>query len=179
MESKNLGTKATRSSILDALITRSYIKERPIEATTLGITTINTLEKYCPDVIDEKLTVHLEKELQQILSKKKKQKPILEEAKELLTKTLEKFKKKEKEIGKALAEANLETRKESSQLGPCPKCTKGNLRILYSRKTKKYFAACDGYPKCKTTFSLPQGLIQATGKVCPECGLPVIKVIRK
>ncbi|MBU3940304.1 MAG: DNA topoisomerase I [Nanoarchaeota archaeon] len=179
MESKNLGTKATRSSVLDALYTRNYVKEQSIQATILGIKTIDTLEKYCPDVIDEELTVHFENELKQILDKKKKQKPILDEAKKILIKILEKFKKKEKEIGKALAEANLETRKESSQLGPCPKCKNGNLRILYSKKTKKYFAACDGYPKCKTTFSLPQGLIQATGKVCPECGLPVIKVIRK
>ena len=58
MESLNLGTKATRSIIVDTLFSRNYLKERAIEATSLGIKVIETLKKYCPDIIDVKLTEH-------------------------------------------------------------------------------------------------------------------------
>ena len=45
LEKRNLGTKATRSSILETLYDRGYVKEKSIEATPLGISLIETLEK--------------------------------------------------------------------------------------------------------------------------------------
>ncbi|MBU4492935.1 MAG: topoisomerase DNA-binding C4 zinc finger domain-containing protein, partial [Nanoarchaeota archaeon] len=44
----------------------------------------------------------------------------------------------------------------------------------------KRFIACDNYPECKTTFSLPQkGLVKSLEKECPECGYPMVMVITK
>ena len=178
MEKKNLGTRSTRSQILQTLYDRNYIKDKSIEVTDIGKAVAETLEKYSPDLVSEKLTRHFENELEQIIDKKKTKDDILEEAKEILTKILEKIKKNEKEIGKFLLEALKETRSKESLLGTCPECN-GDLKILFSRKTKKKFVACSNYPNCKNTYSLPQGAIIPTEKVCQYCKTPIIKVVRK
>ena len=71
------------------------------------------------------------------------------------------------------------TRNQSYILGECTKCGK-NLRMIKSRKSGKRFVGCEGYKDgCRNSFPLPQyGKIQSAGK-CKECGLPMIKVIRK
>ena len=62
-----------------------------------------------------------------------------------------------------------------SNLGICPKCGKGNIRVMYS-KTGKRFAGCSSWPSCDQTYPLrPKGLITPTGKKCPDCGAPIIK----
>ena len=71
LEKRNLGTKATRASILETLYDRGYIREKSIQATPLGISLITTLEKYSPIIIDEKLTRYFEKEMNSIVSSKK------------------------------------------------------------------------------------------------------------
>ena len=53
LEKRNLGTKATRSEIVDTLFQRGYVDGKSIEATNLGIKTVETLEKYVPKIIDE------------------------------------------------------------------------------------------------------------------------------
>jgi len=179
LEKKNLGTKATRASIIESLYERDYIKEKSIEVTDLGLKKIEILDKYIPEIIDEKLTRHFEEELEQIIENKIKPEEILKESEIHLTKILEKFKKHEKEIGKELLESLRETQEKAAIVGKCPNCKKNNLRILYSKKFKSYFIACAGYPKCKTTFSLTRGLPKPTEKICPECGYPLIKIIRK
>lgn len=180
MESLNLGTKATRSSIVDALYQRHYVKDQQIKATLLGTKTIEALEKFCPEIIDVKLTEHFEKEMEEIQNKKKKPEEVIKEAKKILEKILKNFKKKEKEIGKSLTQATIVTTREANEMGVCPVCKKGKLRVLFSKKSKKRFLACDQYPKCKTTFSLPQkGLVKSTDAVCKECGFPIVLIINK
>ncbi len=177
---KNLGTKATRAHIVDTLFQRGYVTGKSIEATDLGISTVDTLEKYCPKILDEELTRQFELEMEEIENGEKKPDQILKKAKENLKEILEDFKKKEKDIGEGLKEATIETRNKESYIGKCPVCKKGNLRVIFSKKTKKRFIACDAYPKCKTTFSLPQkGLVKSAEKECPECGYPMVMVITK
>ncbi|MDD5087030.1 MAG: DNA topoisomerase, partial [Candidatus Nanoarchaeia archaeon] len=177
---KNLGTKATRAHIVDTLFQRGYVTGKSIEATDLGISTVKTLEKYCPKILDEELTRQFELEMEEIENGEKKPEQILKKAKENLKEILDDFKKKEKDIGEGLKEATIETRNKESFIGKCPVCKKGDLRVIFSRKTKKRFIACDAYPKCKTTFSLPQkGLVKSAEKQCPECGYPMVMVISK
>ncbi len=186
LEKRNLGTKSTRSSTIETLYDRSYIKGKSIEATPIGMSLINSLEKYSPIIIDEKLTRKFEEEMSQIQKSKKdldaKEKKVIEEAKETITKIAKQFDKNEKEIGRALLVANLQLlaeRKKENLLNICPVCKKGSLGITYSRKTKRYFVACDAYPNCKTTFSLPpNGSIKKTGKVCEECGFPKLMLLK-
>src|SRR3989344_1453228 len=179
LELKHLGTKATRSNIIDTLYDRQYITEQSIQATELGIKTIETLEKYSPEIIDEQLTKEFEEETELIEEGKKTKEEIVEKNKKILIKILEKFKKHELEIGKELAEANKETRDKASIVGKCPKCKEGDLRILYNKRFKSYFIACNKYPECKTTFSMPKYALPKPGEICKECNYPRLKMIRK
>lgn len=180
LEKRNLGTKATRANILETLYDRGYIREKSIEATPVGISLIETLEKNSEIIIDEELTRNFEKEMDKILEAKKdfteKEKAVIEKAKETITKIVNQFSKNEKQIGKELVEANenfREQQKEENKLNICPLCQKGSLAITYSRKTRRYFIACNAYPDCKNTYSLPpNGLIKKTEKTCEECGFP-------
>ncbi|MBR9702062.1 DNA topoisomerase I [Candidatus Pacearchaeota archaeon] len=187
LEKKNLGTKSTRSSILETLYDRNYVKEKSIEATPLGMSLIATLEKYSPIIIDEELTRSFENDMGSILEAKnnflEKEEKIINKAKKTIADISKDFEKHEKEIGKELLSANIKLReqqKEENKLNPCSKCKKGHLGITYSRKTKRQFVACDAYPDCKTTFSLPpHGMIKRTRKICEECQFPMLMSLRK
>ena len=187
LEKKNLGTKATRSSILETLYDRGYVQDKSIKATPLGMSLISTLEKYSPIIIDEKLTRNFEDSMQSIQKSKKnfqeKEAKIIAKAKSTITEIAKDFEKKEKEIGKELLQANIEQReqeREENKLHPCPVCKKGELAITYSRKTRRHFIACNAYPNCKTTYSLPpNALIKKTDKTCEKCGFPMLMSIKK
>ena len=118
--------------------------------------------------------------MEEIQDGKKHKNAVIEEAKESLTKVLLDFKEKEKLIGASLGEAYIETQIQESLIGKCPVCKEGTLRITYSKKTKSKFIACNKYPDCKTTFSLPKfALIKPTKKECSSCQFPTLLVIRK
>ncbi len=177
LERRNLGTKATRAQIIDTLYQRGYVKEKAIEATLLGIHTVETLEKYSPEILDEALTRHFEVEMEEIREKKKKREDVLEEAREVLTKILADFKKKEGKIGAGLITATKDSEEKANTVGKCPNCESG---ILMMRKGKfGRFIACSSYPDCKTTFKLPaSGMIKPSTEICKECNHPEIQVIR-
>ncbi|MBW3015439.1 DNA topoisomerase I [Candidatus Woesearchaeota archaeon] len=178
LEKRNLGTKATRATIIDTLFNRGYTEGKPIKVTELGIKTSDTLTKYSPTIVDEELTRNFETEMENIRENKSTPEKVLEKAKKAITTIMDDFKKHLKEIGKNLMEAQIETREEQSHIGQCPVCKEGTLQI---RKGKfGMFIACNRYPDCKTTFSLPSGaLIKGTDKICEHCGYPLIMVIRK
>ena len=183
LEKKNLGTKTTRSSIIDTLFDRGYLDGSSIKATPLGIKLIEALEKYSPIIIDENLTKDLEEKMENIDPKEiEKRREIIIEVEQIISNISQDFKKNELEIGHALVEGTQELRelqKEQSVIMPCPVCNKGSISIRYSKKTSRFFAACDQYPNCKTTYSLPpNSLIKTTGKMS-ENNLPLLMAIRK
>jgi len=186
LEKRNLGTKATRSSILETLYDRGYIKDKSIEATPLGISLIDSLEKHSPIIIDEALTRSFENQMESIKEAKKefieKEKKIISKAKKTITEIAKDFEKNEKEIGKELLTANLKQREQQkieNKLCLCPVCKKGNLAITYSKKNRRFFVACDSYPDCKTTFSLPpNSTIKKTDKLCEKCNFPMLMSIK-
>lgn len=188
LEKRNLGTKATRAAILETLYDRNYIQNnRSIEATPLGMSLISTLERYSPIIIDEKLTRQFEKEMESIQDSHKgfaeKQSKILKEAEGSINKIIEHFGENKIKIGKELLEANLDLREQQRReniLNLCPKCKQGNLIIIYSKKNGRYFVACNKYPDCKNTYTLPpNGIIKRTEKICEECGFPMLMRISK
>lgn len=184
---RNLGTKATRAAIVETLYEREYIKEQSIHATPLGIKLIDTLKVYSPVIIDDKLTRSFEKEMDSIISAKKdldkKETKIIDDAKISITKIVEDFKKHELKIGEKLADMIKEQREQTYKeniIMKCPKCKKGDLRILFNRLWRRYFVACSAYPECKTTFSLPpNALIKKTDKVCEKCAWPMMMSLKK
>jgi len=190
LEKKNLGTKATRSSIVDTLFERGYLDGKSIKATPLGLKLIETLEKDSPIIIDEKLTRQLEEEMDKIQKAKsipeeleKKEKEVISKAEKVITDIAKDFKAKEEEIGKGLL-SGLQTlrdeQREANTLIQCPVCKKGNLRILFNKASHRYFVACSAYPECKTTYTLPpNALIRKSDKICEECKFPKLLAIRK
>jgi len=188
LEKRNLGTKATRASIIETLYNRNYVKSKSIQATELGIRLIDSLEKHSPIIIDEKLTRNFEKDMESIRASKKdlnkKQEVVIKKAEEKLTKISSDFKKQEKEIGKELNDANqaiFEQEKQDNNLHiKCPQCEKGEITIKYTPRFKSYFLACTNYPNCKQTFPLPsQSLIKKTDKICEYCKWPLLLRIKQ
>ena len=181
MEKKNLGTKATRAVVIETLRKRGYIGgTKNIEVTQFGLTVHGTLEKHCPDIMDEQLTREFEELTDAIAEGKANEDDVIREGEGALTIILAKFKKEEAEIGQELVGTLKEQRREESTLGKCPTCPAGELRILRNRATGKQFVGCSGYPNCRQTYPLPQfALVIKTEKICEPCKSPIIIVRRK
>lgn len=193
LEKRNLGTKATRATIVETLYERGYIKGNSIEITPLGEKIVESLLHYSPIILDEKLTRDFEIEMEKISKKKKNwfedEKKVLEKAKENIIKIVEEMKAHLKEIGEEISKANDELIKKSIEentLTECPSCKKGNLRITFNKNAKRYFISCTNYPECKTTFSLPPGSLIKPSKdengnfeLCKDCNFPLLLSIKK
>ncbi len=193
LEKRNLGTKATRTGIVDTLFSRDYVEGKSMEATELGIKLVDTLSKYSPMILDEELTRNMEKELEEIeLAKKKdlekEKRKMLEKAKKDITSIVNNMEKNKEEIGRGLSDANKEMwdkQREENKLQKCPVCKKGQLRILYNKRFRRYFVGCSNYPECKTTYSLRPGLVKPAfdkdkkNVLCEECGWPILISIRQ
>ena len=189
LEKKNLGTKATRSTIVDILFQRGYLDGKSIQATPLGMKLIKALEDYSSIIIDENLTRTLEDEMETIQSGKNRveleamEKKVVKEAEKIIEDISKEFKAKEKEIGKGIMEGVTELREQQNEqntLMKCPKCGKGDLRIMYSRKTRSQFVACSAYPECRNTYNVPpNSYIKKADKTCPDCGFPLLISLKK
>ena len=116
--------------------------------------------------------------MEEIREGKKKKEDVLKEAEKDIISVVKDFKKHEKEVGESLKKAHWEAKDAMATLGPCPNCKEG---ILMMRKGKfGSFAACNKYPKCKTTFSLPNNaIIKPSKNVCKTCGMPMVVAIKK
>jgi DNA topoisomerase-1 len=178
LEKRNLGTRATRSEILQTLYDRGYIRGKSIEVTPLGEVVVNVLNESCPRILSEELTRHFEQEMELVYEGKKKKEEVIEEAKRVLAEILNEFKSKQENIGKKLLEGFIAARRAARTLGKC-KCG-GDLIMRVSRATGKLFCGCSNYPRCDVSYPLPQaGRIEKTGKVCEHCGTPIVRVFRK
>ena len=173
MERLGIGTKATRANTVDILFNRGYIKGREIRITEIGRKLVETLEHYCKEIVSVELTSHFEGEMEQILASEKERGQVLDEAKRDLREIFAHFKKHEREIGSELIEALINS--ENENLGTCPACG-ADLKVITSKTTSKRFVGCSNYPKCKTSYPLPQkGTINFSPETCTECGAPMLK----
>lgn len=178
LEKRNLGTKATRASIVETLFDREYVIKKTLEPSEIGIKSSDILAKYAPRIVSEELTRHFEEEMEKIREKKLTEEQVLDEAKIKLSEILDDFKKKEKDIGKDLKDALFESQEKENTIGPCPLCNTGTLMIKFSPRTKQKFIGCDNYPDCKNTISLPGNGkdAQSTKKTCEKCNSPLISI---
>lgn len=174
MEKRNIGTKATRSQIVDILFRRGYVTGKAIEVTPLGLNVVDTMEKYCPDVLSEKLTRKFEKEMEEIQKGRLSSEKVIEEGRETITHISMEFKGNESRIGEALA-TSVKSMKAAGKtsLGDCLKCD-GSLVLRKSKLGQ--FIGCSNYPKCTFTISLPRGKIVVGGK-CKQCDYTILKVM--
>ena len=182
MEEVEIGTKATRTDIIETLFKRGYVLGESVNMTDLGFSIVETIARYCPEILSVEMTRRLERDMEFIQLGKKTAEEVVAEAVEALKPILEEFKAKEKLIGVELNAALRVSRAKANILGPCPACETGVLRIIKSRSTGKRFAGCSNYfnGTCRTSYPLPQaGKIEPLGKSCPACGAPIIRVLRR
>jgi DNA topoisomerase I len=196
METENIGTKVTRSDIINTLFKRNYIsntatisyqkqKDGPggvgIVATDVGFEIIHLMRKYVPNIVSTDLTRSMEEQLEEIESGIARSAFVIEYATAKLKEAITYLKEKEIEIGNQITEALDKTRnKEQIILGTCPICGTGDLKIMRSNRTKKRFVGCSNYTsnKCKATAPLPQKTpIKTTGKMCLICRWPILEAV--
>lgn len=170
LEKNSLGTKATRAAIIDTLYSRGYIDGTSITVSTLGKEIVSTFSKFAPEILSKELTRKFEDDMEKIRKGKIKKEEVIDEAKKVLIRICKDFDAHKQEIGEEISKAAVETIKKHNTLMKCPQCKEGNMRMLYSKKTKKRFLACDKYPDCKITWPLPQkGMIKLTNSICLDC----------
>lgn len=160
LEKRNLGTKATRATILEQLKERGYIVDKSIKVTELGLQMDAVLTEEIPTLVEEELTREFEEEMELIRQGKSTPEKVLNSAKEKLSIILADIKTHEAQLGAKLADASKLARFEASRIAKCPNCEEGTLVIKVAKKTRKKFIACDKYPDCKTIFNAPQGIIK-------------------
>ncbi len=178
LESKDLGTKATRSVIVETLFKRAYVSGNKISVTDFGLAVNDVLTKYAPQIQDEDLTRKFEKYMVDIQDKKAKEDEVLSEGRNILEKILSGMREKEENIGKGLVGALMDTQQKERILGKCTKCG-GELVKLRSR-AGKFFVGCSGYPKCDAIYPLPQRYpFKKTEKICQFCKTPILRVFMK
>jgi DNA topoisomerase-1 len=181
MEQEQIGTKATRADIIATLFKRNYIASGRggIEATDLGFAVIDSMRVYVPAIVSTGLTRSMEEQLELVEQGSANGVSVIEQAVDKLVESLAAFMEKEVDIGALIGDAASADSVQATAIGPCPVCKNGQLRIIRSYKTKKRFVGCSNYSAgCKATAPLPQkGLIRTGGRVCPECGWPVVGVI--
>ncbi len=175
LEKRELGTKATRAGIIDTLIKRGYITGASLEVTKFGMSVYDALDKNCNMIVNEETTRKLEEDMEAISRSKKTEDEVIGEGKQMLLEALKAFDEHKDNIAIEIRNALKES---VPTLGKCPK--DGGDLVIRRSKAGKTFVACNNYPNCTNTYSLPQGaLIEATGNTCEHCHTPIIKVIRK
>jgi len=181
MEDRKLGTKATRTDIIDTLFKREYVIGNPIKITNLGFKIVETLNQYLPSILSTELTRELEENIEDIQRGKIKGKAVVEKSILLLEPVLRNFKEKEKQIGIKLGEALRKEVPKGEILGTCPTCNTGVITIIQNRQTGKRFAGCSNYYSgCKQSYPLPQkGLVKPLNKYCPGCEAPLVQIINR
>ncbi|NYZ77111.1 DNA topoisomerase I [Candidatus Micrarchaeota archaeon] len=178
LEKRHLGTKATRSVVVDTLFKRGYATGKPIEVTDFGLKVRDVLNKYAPEILDDELTRKIEDDMEKIQEGKIGEQEVTEEGKGMLVRILEKWKKNEENIGKEIGVGLEVTEAKESAIGKCDKCG-GNLRII-RLKAGRQFIGCSGYPDCRNAYPLPTGaFVKTTEKACPVCGKAVVFVARE
>lgn len=199
MEQEKIGTKATRSEIITTLFKRNYISNTKsksttnqkvgetssrfntgIEATELGFELVQSMRKHSPEIVSVQLTRSIEEQLEQVESGKVTSGYVTTVASNNLKRAIESFKGNELEIGSELSGAISTSNKKtegSIELGKCPVCSTGTLKVIRSNISKKRFVGCTNYASgtCKATAPLPQkGPVKYGGKNCLQCRWPLV-----
>ncbi|MFW9850685.1 MAG: DNA topoisomerase, partial [Candidatus Thorarchaeota archaeon] len=180
LEKEDLGTKATRASIVDSVRSRGYTLNDRFEMSTLGYALFETLEEYIPSLLSPEFTRELQRDMEKIQDCVTDRATVLNDAKQVLVSLLGEFQSQEDMIGDALVTGLRRYWGESEEVGSCPKCGDGKLRIIQSSKTGKRFVGCSNYRegKCDQTFPLPQkGRITPIDKTCPHCGYQMMRIV--
>jgi DNA topoisomerase I len=183
MENEEIGTKATRATIIQTLQDRKYLSGTDnFTVSDLGFEVTEVLEKYCPTVVSSEMTRLLEERMDAIQLGKETKQTVLANAVETLKPVTSELKLKEAAVGAQLSQALERAKVEERKVGLCPNCQGGQLVILHSKKTGKRFVGCTNYfqGKCSIAYPLPQtGLVKPLANPCKSCDAPIVAVYKR
>ncbi len=171
MESLGLGTKSTRHSIIERLMTVNYIQSNPIEPTQLGMAVIDALGQFAPRIVSPSMTSELEEEMSAICVGQDTMEHVVAHSRDLLDEVIEVLIPKMEEVGEALSEAV----QADARVGACPKCGH-DLLLKSSAKNKSRFIGCSAWPECDVTYPVPDGRLRPVEETCPVCNGAQIQV---
>ena len=154
LEEDGIGRPSTYAPTINTLLNRRYVtkEKKNLFVTELGNAVNDMVKKSFSDIVDEKFTANMEKDLDEIEKGKM-------EWKEVLYKFYPNF---EKEVEKAYNELEKVQIKEEVSDEKCDNCG-ANLIVKYGPYGK--FLACPNFPDCR--FTKPY--IERTGFLCPKC----------
>ena len=189
METEEIGTKATRADIMQALLDRNYITGDPLNITRLGKVIYQVLNEYSPDILSVELSRKVERMGAQVESSLNLSNGefLLNDAIltgiEILHRLVSELFVNEEKVGRAiLRELTVQTREEA-EIGKCLTCKKGNLIIIRNPATGKRFVGCTQYfneKQCEQTFPIPrQGKVTSHKEPCTVDDYPVLVIISK
>jgi len=192
LESENIGTKATRAETISTLISREYIskEQSTIRPTATGMTLIEAMEKFCPDIITPELTRDVERDIESISSGKMSEVDFLARTSGPLSLALSAIHSNALQLGSEFSESESEPEPRKRRvlsglrsrtnvaLGKCPVCNSGHLHAIVSPKTGKRFLGCTNFRNgCRASAPLPRkGTIKSTGNACTACGWPQLSI---
>ncbi len=174
LEEKRIGRPSTYATIINTIITRSYVKRegKTLLPTELAGVTTDVITKYFPEIVDYKFTANMEDSLDSIETGKTDMNKVLADF----------YGNFSAELDKAMEETGdhkIEIPQEMTDI-ICEKC--GATMVVKSGRFGK-FAACPNYPECKNTKPLAkdgknekkeEAEPELTDKICPECGKPLL-----
>jgi DNA topoisomerase-1 len=167
MDDLRLGTKSTRPMILQKLALRGYVSKGKIlipSSTAFKVTDV--LQKYADLVTKPDMTAKLEGDMEKIAAGNVKKENVIGESRKALTLIIDVMSKNKDKIRDEIRSAF------ENNLGTCPACKKGYMRVIISKKTKKRFAGCSNYPECKNGWPLPQkAKLRLLEEQCKLCGI--------
>ncbi|MEG2677122.1 MAG: DNA topoisomerase, partial [Oscillospiraceae bacterium] len=161
LEENGIGRPSTYAPIISTIMDRGYVEreQKSLKPTALGTVVTDLMIEQFPNIVDEKFSAGMEKNLDKI-----------EEGKADWVKTLDKF---YKDFAKSLkkAETSLDGQRikvpEEETDIVCELC--GKKMVI---KTGRYgkFLACPGFPDCRNT----KKIVTETEGTCPKCGGKVL-----
>lgn len=172
MEDLMLGTKSTRHDIIDKLQTRGFIEGNPVRATPLGIGFINAVQLVDSRISEPEMTAKLEEDMEKITRGDYTREEVVQESKDMLKSVLRQFSSMKGEVASEIRTA-LETGE------PIGMCSEHGTEIVLSkdRTTSRIRCLTDG---CRIDFHIrDRGKLELLEEKCPECGLPLMKIIRR
>ncbi|MBO5744792.1 MAG: type I DNA topoisomerase [Clostridia bacterium] len=174
LEEKRIGRPSTYATIINTIITRSYVKRegKMLVPTGLAQITTDVITKYFPEIVDYKFTANMEDDLDSIETGSAKMVQVL-------SKFYDNFARELDVAMNETADKKIEIPQETTDI-ICDKC--GATMVVKSGRFGK-FAACPNYPQCKNTKPLAKdgknekkesSEPELTDKICSDCGAPLL-----
>ncbi len=154
LEENGIGRPSTYAPTINTLLKRRYVtkEKKNLFITELGLAVNNVMIKAFNDIVDEKFTVNMEKQLDEVESGNIEWKKVLRDF----------YPKLKVELDNAEKNLDKVSIKEEVTEEKCEKCG-SNLIVKYGPYGK--FLACPNFPECRYTRTY----FEHTGYLCPEC----------